>query len=584
MCCWRPSWVMGSLRRLMPLNVVLVLTATAWIVLGTATPARACSCSENEIDRESVLRRGGATEGEVIGVSEPYEVSDQAAGGRWLQDIDIAVTRAFVTDPGPRTTIAADPVRVALADGTSLESSCGIHLRPGARVGYFADVDVLSLCSIVYDGFGDVLEQPPPAVSRQPIRYLGSPIDPGGSVGGLTSAGAYVSQVALPSPGPLLRCPDDAFAVVQHGGGVFTGVEDISWSRLDLTTLAVDELVDISVLNPDPTRLQNVFHGAVCLQPDASDIVALFSWWEPPDEKPQRLVRITDGVVTELAVAPIWDIWANQGTVFARVGEAGADIVTVSVSTGAFTAYGTLPVAGDFAVAADGQWAAVTERASEGKEHTLSRVQLVPEIAVTAETTIVGHATPLSDGRTMISAPSTDPESPLEMLDERLASEATATFHAPLQLDAADGAWFLSEDTGVVRWTRGEEPIVTAIQAETILPVYATPAEPFPATELTVVTYDPSELEPPASPTASEGPVSTPLEPTAHPEARTPPDTQPGVVSASPDRVAEAGQPRGQFWTRDRVLGILLLVLLSAPVVIAVRKQRNKKQRGGGGR
>lgn len=558
------------MRGLGPLSVVLVLTATALIVALTATPSRACSCSENERDRDSVLRRGGAIEGQVIGTGEPYEVTDQGPAGGWLQDVDVAVTRAFVTDPGPRTTIAADPGMVALEDGTSFASSCGLGLRPGARVAYFADTDVLSVCSIVYDGFGDVLEQPPPAVSRQPIRYLGRPIDPGDSVGGLTSAGEYVSQIALPSPGPLFRCPGDEFAVVRHGGGVFTGVEDISWSRLDLTTLAVDELIDISVLNPDPTRLQNVFHGAVCLQPDASDLVALFSWWEPPDEKPQRLVRIAGDAVTELAVAPIWDIWDNHGTVFARVGAGGLDIVTVDLATGAFMPYGTLPVAGEVSVADDGQWAAVAEWSPEGEERRLSRVQLVPEIAVTAETMITGNATALSDGRTMISAPYTDPEQPVEMLDEALAPEATATFRAPLQLDAADGAWFLGEDTGVVRWTRGEEPIVTGIQAETILPVYATPAEPFPATELTVVTYDPDELDLPASPTASESPsLAAATEPPASAEAT--------AQSGQPDELADRtgapaepdGTPRG-LWA---VATVALLALLSVGVVIAVRSR-----------
>lgn len=499
--------------------VLLVLAVSLGAMVLLATPATACSCEEQIPVREEVLARGGAVEGRVQTISEPYEDST----GTYLVDIEIAVRRAFGADPGPSLVRPAINGPVDLGDGTTVETSCDIGLLPGREVAFFLDEEVLSLCSILRDGVDTALAEPPPAVTRDPVRLLGLPHDPGSSVAGLTAAGAYVTQVALPSIGPLVRCPGDASAVVQHGGGIYTGVEDITWSRLDLTTLAVEELIDIQLLNPDPTQLQNVSAGTICLTPDASDVLALFSWWESPDIKPQRLVRVTDGVVTELVIAPIWQIWHHDGTVYGRVGEAGTDIVTVDPATGAFTPHGTLPTPGVLSPSTDGSWGLLADRSDSTGARTVHRVQLVPDVVVTATTTVTDRQVhPMTDGRTLLVLPIQDSGPVLDVLDEALAPEGAASlpgdrWDVVVLADDPAGAWLRDGDGRLTRWDRGAEPVGVGY-ADLVLPVEVVPSTPFPTTEITLVTYDLSDVPAAAATLPAEIPPGR-ATPTPTPEA-----------------------------------------------------------------
>lgn len=488
------------------LSLVWLVILGVSVVL--ATPAAACSCSEPEVSREEVLRRGGGIDGTVTSVSEPYQRTEVSNEGDWLVDVDIAVSRAYGADPGHQLVLPAIPGgSVDLGDGTSVASSCGIDLQSGNQISVFLDEEVLSSCSPVTSGFDATLADPPPPPTAQPVRFLGAPAEPGKSLAGLSQDGAYVSQVALPAAGQLIRCPGDLAAIVQHGPAAFTGVEDISWSRLDLTTLAVEELIDIATLNPDPTRLQNVAAGTVCLTHDASDVLALFSWWEQPDVKPQRLIRITGGVVREVVIAPIWQIWAHDGTIYARVGDAGTDIVTLDPDTGDTVAHGTLPVGGLLQVAADGTWGLLTAFDTSTSPHSVQRVQLVPGVTVTATTTVTDRfAQPLADGRTMVTLPPSAGGPLLEVLDETLRPEGAWPVEGAgtgLGVLATDphGAWLVDRDGQLSRLDRGAAPIPTNIHADLVLPFSVVPNEALLLEPIQVVTYDQPSVSAP-TPTA----------------------------------------------------------------------------------
>jgi hypothetical protein len=490
-------------RRVLPSFAVLLLAVVSPVVV--AIPASACSCAEQEVSRAELLRRGGAFEGRVVSVSEPERRSGPPPSGEHAVDVQIAVDLAYGADPGPQLTLPAI---------APVESTCGIGVRPGMAIRTFLDVGVLSSCSVVHGSFAAALSDPPPPSRLRPVRFLGPPSEPGSTVAGLDDAGAYITQVALPDAGPLVRCPGDQAAVVRHGGDVFTGEEDIRWSRLDLTTLAVEQLVDIAALNPDPTRLQNVFAGAVCLTPDGSDVLALFSWWEDPDEKPQRLVRVTDGAVLELAIAPIWQIWDHAGTVYARVGEAGTELVTVDPTTGATAPHGTLPAPGDLQVAGDGAWALLTDRGGPAAR-TVQDVRLVPEVAITATASTDGFVQPLVDGRTLVSLPPSAGGPLLRTLDEALQPEGAwpvggAGTGLGVLAEDLDGAW-LAEDGVLTRLDRGGAPVPTGIRADRVLPVAVTPALPLHLAPVRVVTYDhPATPGPDDEPPTTAPPASGP--------------------------------------------------------------------------
>jgi hypothetical protein len=500
----------GVLRPLVAVTRVLVITLVvlaAGVVVGPQ-PAGACSCAAETVDPSTVLARGGLIEGQIAAVEGGHDPNDYTP-----RPVTVSVTRAFGTDPGSQ---------VVLPGHGGDSSACGTSLAVGREVVFFADAEELSLCSIITADVDEALAVPGPVLAGVAVRYLGHPVDPDRSVAGYAEDGRYVGQLAIPPLQVITSCPGEAVAIGRHGeASHYTGTEAISWATVDLATLASAPLVDIAAVSPDPMVHQNVPAGITCLEPDGSDVLLRMSWWERPDEKPQRLVRIHDGMVTEVLVAPIWEVWGHDGTAYARTGTAGTDIVTIDLDTGQLTPHGSVPVDDPdtgLTVDPDGTWGLLADMDPIAGTGRIRRVGLIPDVAVTAETSRPGYtAVPLADGRTVLQPFPTDAGRTL-LLDEALTEVASTELTGAVTVGDDGDLRLLTAAGERYRWPADAQPILelTGIPVGALLatlPRAAVPAVAPEALELPITTYPVAGITAPASDAGAEPSPTTGVEP-----------------------------------------------------------------------
>ncbi len=539
---------------------ILVVGLLVVVAVGRQDPAWACVCGE--VEPAALVER--VRDGEVV-------VQGRQLGPAGPGHIEVAVEEAVGADVGPRISVPALlPVTEVDSDGEQVtaSTSCDYAAAPGRQVTFVVG-DTLDSCNAQqpFEAL-EALTVPPPPPLPGPVRFLARAPDPYDGTAGYGEDAVFRGLIEL-EPDRIVWCPGGTTGIVLQGDQLYDGTNGETWLRLDAVTLTAEPLVRRHAVNGIPTTNPNILTDVVCLDPEGRDLLALFTFFEPPNVEPQLLVRVVDGEPRELLRAPIWNVWAHEGEVYARVDRDGQRIVRLDVDTVALSQVGTLPADLRFddgstvhvarlEVAAGGAWGVLGVGSHDHRDLVRVAFPSGAPTAIAAPAPAFGWARPLADGRLALASR----DAPLQLLDEALQplTGASLPLTAGLVSDAPDGAWFDGAE-GTYRLPRdGQPPATIPLHATAVLPQPSTAELQAPAPEpIPTFTYGPVPTTVGPVPTTA-GPVPTTASPV--PTSRT---TPAATASATPSVPATGSADRGSSaGTLAIALGVVAAVSLAA--------------------